>query len=87
MCIEREREKDVCVYVYVCIYIYIYIYIKALKQPIFSVFLSDSEAENSEITFGDIKQEHIENKQAVQITRNYDNTTNNEDKRHSTIII
>jgi saccharopepsin len=32
---------------------------KALKQPLFSVFLSDSEAENSEITFGDIKQEHM----------------------------
>mmetsp|Transcript_10038 Transcript_10038/g.22039 ORF Transcript_10038/g.22039 Transcript_10038/m.22039 type:complete len:442 (+) Transcript_10038:127-1452(+) len=32
---------------------------KALKQPIFSVFLSDSEAENSEITFGDIKQDHM----------------------------
>lgn len=32
---------------------------KALKQPIFSVFLSDSESEASEITFGDIKQERM----------------------------
>lgn len=32
---------------------------KALKQPIFSVFLSDSELEGSEITFGDLKQEHM----------------------------
>eukprot|EP00434_Breviolum_minutum_P043171 symbB.v1.2.038468.t1/scaffold6002.1/size21864/2 len=30
-----------------------------LKKPIFSVFLSDSEHEKSEITFGDIKQEHL----------------------------
>jgi len=31
----------------------------ALKQPLFSVFLSDSDAEASEITFGDVKQEHL----------------------------
>ena len=30
-----------------------------LKQPIFSVFLSDSEEERSEITFGDVKKEHM----------------------------
>jgi len=30
-----------------------------LKLPLFSVFLSDSDAESSEITFGDIKQEHM----------------------------
>merc|ERR1719214_372074 len=29
-----------------------------LKKPLFSVFLSDADAENSEITFGDIKVEH-----------------------------
>mmetsp|Transcript_111579 Transcript_111579/g.320544 ORF Transcript_111579/g.320544 Transcript_111579/m.320544 type:complete len:454 (+) Transcript_111579:66-1427(+) len=32
---------------------------KALKQPLFSVFLSDSEAEDSEITFGDVRQERM----------------------------
>lgn len=32
---------------------------KALKKPLFSVFLSDSELESSEITFGDIKEEHM----------------------------
>jgi len=32
---------------------------KSLKSPIFSVFLSDSDMERSEITFGDIKQEHM----------------------------
>eukprot|EP00425_Heterocapsa_triquetra_P031972 CAMPEP_0195107408 /NCGR_PEP_ID=MMETSP0448-20130528/82064_1 /TAXON_ID=66468 /ORGANISM="Heterocapsa triquestra, Strain CCMP 448" /LENGTH=427 /DNA_ID=CAMNT_0040143843 /DNA_START=80 /DNA_END=1363 /DNA_ORIENTATION=- len=32
---------------------------KALREPLFSVFLSDSEAENSEITFGEIKQDHM----------------------------
>lgn len=32
---------------------------KALKQPLFSVFLSDSELESSEITFGDLKDEHM----------------------------
>eukprot|EP00747_Dinoflagellata_sp_TGD_P211151 gnl/TRDRNA2_/TRDRNA2_84354_c0_seq3.p1 gnl/TRDRNA2_/TRDRNA2_84354_c0~~gnl/TRDRNA2_/TRDRNA2_84354_c0_seq3.p1 ORF type:complete len:451 (+),score=110.54 gnl/TRDRNA2_/TRDRNA2_84354_c0_seq3:160-1512(+) len=32
---------------------------KALKQPLFSVFLSDSDMESSEITFGDQKQEHM----------------------------
>jgi len=31
---------------------------KALKQPMFSVFLSDSDIEGSEITFGAIKEEH-----------------------------
>mmetsp|Transcript_83136 Transcript_83136/g.146868 ORF Transcript_83136/g.146868 Transcript_83136/m.146868 type:complete len:416 (-) Transcript_83136:249-1496(-) len=30
-----------------------------LKQPCFSVFLSDSDQESSEITFGDIKKEHM----------------------------
>jgi hypothetical protein len=30
-----------------------------LHKPIFSVFLSDSDSENSEITFGDIKGEHM----------------------------
>merc|ERR1719321_1133341 len=30
-----------------------------LKKPIFSVFLSDSEAEQSEITFGDVRHEHM----------------------------
>ncbi|CAJ1400121.1 unnamed protein product [Effrenium voratum] len=30
-----------------------------LKQPIFSVFLSDSDSERSEITFGDVKKEHM----------------------------
>jgi len=30
-----------------------------LQKPLFSVFLSDSDQENSEITFGDIKHEHI----------------------------
>lgn len=32
---------------------------KGLKRDLFSVFLSDSEAENSEITFGDIKQDRM----------------------------
>ena len=32
---------------------------KALKQALFSVFLSDSDMEGSEITFGDLKQEHM----------------------------
>jgi len=32
---------------------------RALKKPLFSVFLSDSEVENSEITFGDVKEEHM----------------------------
>lgn len=32
---------------------------KKLKRDLFSVFLSDSEAENSEITFGDIKQDRM----------------------------
>lgn len=32
---------------------------KALKKPVFSVFLSDSDSEASEITFGDIKAEHM----------------------------
>jgi len=30
-----------------------------LKKPVFSVFLSDSDAEASEITFGDVKEEHM----------------------------
>jgi len=30
-----------------------------LKKPIFSVFLSDSDAEESEITFGDVQQQHM----------------------------
>lgn len=32
---------------------------KALKKPVFSVFLSDSDTEASEITFGDLKPEHM----------------------------
>merc|ERR1719156_149713 len=32
---------------------------KTLKRDLFSVFLSDSESENSEITFGDIKQDRM----------------------------
>jgi len=32
---------------------------KALHKPLFGVFLSDSDVENSEITFGDIKQDHL----------------------------
>jgi len=32
---------------------------KALRQPLFSVFLSDSDMESSEITFGAIKEEHM----------------------------
>jgi len=32
---------------------------KALRQPLFSVFLSDSEMESSEITFGEVKEEHM----------------------------
>merc|ERR1719253_1056206 len=32
---------------------------KALRRPIFSVFLSDSDMEASEITFGDVKEEHM----------------------------
>jgi len=32
---------------------------KGLKRDLFSVFLSDSEVENSEITFGDIKQDRM----------------------------
>lgn len=31
-----------------------------LKQPLFSVFMSDSDDETSEITFGDIKSEHMD---------------------------
>merc|ERR1719453_2802080 len=30
-----------------------------LRRPIFSVFLSDSDEEQSEITFGDVRQEHM----------------------------
>jgi len=32
---------------------------RALRRPIFSVFLSDSDMEASEITFGDVKEEHM----------------------------
>jgi saccharopepsin len=32
---------------------------KSLRKPLFSVFLSDSDKEESEITFGDIKKEHM----------------------------
>lgn len=32
---------------------------KALRKPLFSVFLSDSDRESSEITFGDYKQDHM----------------------------
>lgn len=32
---------------------------KKMKKPLFSVFLSDSDVESSEITFGDVKQEHM----------------------------
>merc|ERR550537_177459 len=32
---------------------------KALRQPLFSVFLSDSDMESSEITFGAVKEEHM----------------------------
>jgi len=32
---------------------------QALRQPLFSVFLSDSDKEDSEITFGEIKQERM----------------------------
>merc|ERR1719235_1632580 len=35
---------------------------QARHQPLFSVFLSDSDIENSEITFGDIKEEHMATK-------------------------
>merc|ERR1719265_1288273 len=31
----------------------------ALRQSIFSVFLSDSDAESSEVTFGEIKHDHL----------------------------
>mmetsp|Transcript_106946 Transcript_106946/g.312752 ORF Transcript_106946/g.312752 Transcript_106946/m.312752 type:complete len:430 (-) Transcript_106946:73-1362(-) len=31
----------------------------ALRKPLFSVFLSDSDREASEITFGDVKQDHM----------------------------
>jgi hypothetical protein len=30
-----------------------------LQKPVFSVFLSDSDAENSEITFGDVRRDHM----------------------------
>lgn len=32
---------------------------KLLAEPLFSVFLSDSDAETSEITFGEVKREHM----------------------------
>jgi len=31
----------------------------SLRHPLFSVFLSDSDTEKSEVTFGDVKQEHL----------------------------
>eukprot|EP00401_Gymnodinium_catenatum_P039998 CAMPEP_0117548332 /NCGR_PEP_ID=MMETSP0784-20121206/47596_1 /TAXON_ID=39447 /ORGANISM="" /LENGTH=429 /DNA_ID=CAMNT_0005345287 /DNA_START=80 /DNA_END=1369 /DNA_ORIENTATION=+ len=31
----------------------------SLRQPIFSVYLSDDDSEGSEITFGEVKQEHV----------------------------
>merc|ERR1719293_55685 len=31
----------------------------ALRKPVFSVFLSDSDKETSEITFGEIRKEHM----------------------------
>jgi len=33
---------------------------QSLRAPLFSVFLSDSSAENSEISFGEIKNEHMD---------------------------
>lgn len=35
---------------------------KLLKEPLFSVFLSDSDDEVSEITFGEVKNEHMASK-------------------------
>eukprot|EP00929_Paragymnodinium_shiwhaense_P001031 TRINITY_DN101251_c0_g1_i1.p2 TRINITY_DN101251_c0_g1~~TRINITY_DN101251_c0_g1_i1.p2 ORF type:complete len:440 (+),score=123.86 TRINITY_DN101251_c0_g1_i1:89-1408(+) len=35
---------------------------KALRDPVFSVFLSDSDMEASEITFGGLKEEHMASK-------------------------
>merc|ERR1719456_281247 len=32
---------------------------KSLRQPLFSVFLSDEDSEQSEVTFGAIKEEHL----------------------------
>jgi len=32
---------------------------QSLQKPLFSVFLSDTDKENSEITFGDMKKEHM----------------------------
>jgi len=32
---------------------------RSLQRPLFSVFLSDSDEESSEITFGDVKMEHM----------------------------
>jgi len=32
---------------------------KSLHQPVFAVFLSDSDSEQSEVTFGGVKQEHL----------------------------
>jgi len=32
---------------------------QSLQRPLFSVFLSDTDKENSEITFGDMKKEHM----------------------------
>jgi hypothetical protein len=35
---------------------------KALQTPIFSVFLSNAESEESEVTFGSVKREHLASK-------------------------
>jgi len=32
---------------------------RALRQPLFSVFLSDDDAESSEVSFGEVKKEHL----------------------------
>merc|ERR1719201_3035147 len=32
---------------------------RSLRQSLFSVFLSDSDAEHSEVTFGEVKQDHL----------------------------
>lgn len=42
-----------------------------LRQPLFSVFLSDKDSEQSEITFGAVKQEHLASELAwVDVARN-----------------
>merc|ERR1719210_2417604 len=35
---------------------------RVLKMPVFSVFLSDSDDEESEVTFGDVKEDHMSSK-------------------------